>query len=90
MVVCGYKKIFLKDLALLPRRYRVRIERLVFDQIPASENIFQDFDIHKMSGSENYFRIRIGQYRIGCRITSDNGIIFYRVKSRGEIYRVFP
>jgi hypothetical protein len=32
MVVCGYKEIFLKDLALLPGRYRARIERLVFDQ----------------------------------------------------------
>jgi len=90
MPECGYKKIFLKDLSALPGRYRVRIERLVFDQIPASDNIVQDFDIHKMRGSENYYRIRIGQYRIGCKITSDNEIIFYRVKSRGEIYRVFP
>jgi mRNA-degrading endonuclease RelE of RelBE toxin-antitoxin system len=90
MPECGYKKIFLKDLAALPGRYRVRIERLVFDQIPESDNIFHDFDIHKMRGSENYYRIRIGQYRIGCKITSDNKIIFYRVKSRGEIYRVFP
>jgi mRNA interferase RelE/StbE len=90
MPECGYKKIFLKDLAALPGRYRVRIERLVFDEIPASDNLFQDFDIHKMRGFENYYRIRIGQYRIGCKITSDNGIIFYRVKSRSEIYRVFP
>jgi mRNA interferase RelE/StbE len=90
MVVCGYKKIFLKDLSALPGRYRARIERLVFDQIPASDTIFQDFDIHKMRGFENYYRIRIGQYRIGCKITSDNGIIFFRVKSRSEIFRVFP
>jgi mRNA interferase RelE/StbE len=47
MPVCGYKKIFLKDLAAIPRRYRARIERLVFDQIPVSENIFHDFDIQK-------------------------------------------
>jgi mRNA interferase RelE/StbE len=90
MPACEYKKIFLKDLAAIPGRYRTRIERLVFDQIPASENIFRDFDIHKMRGFENYYRIRTGQYRIGCKITSDNEIVFYRVKSRGEIYRVFP
>ena len=54
MPECGYKKIFLKDLAALPGRHRVRIERLVFDQVPASENIFRDFDIHKMKGFENY------------------------------------
>jgi mRNA interferase RelE/StbE len=90
MPACGYKKIFLKDLAAIPKRHRSRIERLVFDQIPASENIFHDFDIQKMKAHENYYRIRTGQYRIGCKITSDTEIIFYRVKSREEIYRVFP
>ncbi|WP_372961269.1 type II toxin-antitoxin system RelE/ParE family toxin [Methanoregula sp.] len=43
-----------------------------------------------MKGYEQYYRIRVGQYRIGCKITDDNTIIFYRVKSREEIYRSFP
>jgi mRNA-degrading endonuclease RelE of RelBE toxin-antitoxin system len=90
MPACGYKRIFLKDLASLPKRYRSRIERLVFDEIPASENIFHDFDIHKMRGYGHYYRIRMGNYRIGCKITAENGIVFFRVKSREEIYRVFP
>lgn len=90
MPVCRYKKIFLKDLAAISKRHRSRIERLVFDQIPASENIFCDFDIQKMKGYDNYYRIRTGPYRIGCKISTDNEIIFYRVKSREEIYRVFP
>ena len=87
---CSYKKIFLKDLAAIPGRYRSRIERLVFDEIPASENLHHDFDIHKMSGYLEYYRIRTGKYRIGCRISEDGEIIFCRVKSREEIYRVFP
>jgi mRNA interferase RelE/StbE len=90
MPACGYKKIFLKDLAAIPKRYRSRIERLVFDEIPASDNIFSDFDIDRMKGAEHHWRIRTGQYRIGIKITDDNTIIFYRVKSREEIYRVFP
>jgi len=90
MPACAYKKIFLKDLALLPRRYRSRIERLVFDEIPESENIFLSFDIHKMRGCTDSYRIRSGNYRIGLKITKESGIIFYRVKSREEIYRVFP
>ena len=90
MPACGYKKIFLKDLAAIPGRYRSRIERMVFDEIPMSENIFSDFDVSRMKGFEHYYRIRTGHYRIGCRITDDNTIIFYRVKSREEIYRVFP
>jgi len=90
MPACGYKKIFLKDLSVIPARHRSRIERLVFEQIPAAENIFSGFDISRMKGFEDYYRIRVGHYRIGCRIKGDNTIIFYRVKSREEIYRVFP
>jgi len=90
MTECRYKKIFLKDLAAIPKRYRHHGEALVFERVPASENVFLDFDIHKMRGCENYYRIRSGNYRIGCKITPDNAIIFYRVKSREEIYRVFP
>lgn len=90
MPSCGYKKIFLKDLAAIPKRHRSKIERLIFDEIPASGNIFSDFDITKMKGFEQYYRIRTGQYRIGCKINEDNTVVFYRVKSREEIYRVFP
>jgi mRNA interferase RelE/StbE len=90
MPACGYKKIFLKDLAAIPERPRSRREKLVLDRIPASENFFHEFDVDKMSGYEDYYRIRIGQYRVGCRISDDGMIIFYRVKSREEIYRVFP
>jgi mRNA-degrading endonuclease RelE of RelBE toxin-antitoxin system len=90
MPACGYKNIFLKDLAAIPKRHRSRIERLVFDEIPASENIFSDSGIDRMKGFSHFWRIRTGPYRIGIRITDDNTIIFYRVKSREEIYRVFP
>jgi mRNA interferase RelE/StbE len=90
MPACGYRKTFLKDLAAVPKRHRSRIERLVFDEIPVSENIFANFDIDRMKGYEHYWRIRIGHYRVGIKITDDNTIIFYRVKSREEIYRVFP
>jgi len=89
MAACGYKKIFLKDLAAVPKKYRDRIERLVFEEIPLSENFFHDFHFHKMRGHDEYYRLRVGTYRIGCRITGST-IVFYRVKSRDEIYRIFP
>jgi len=50
MPACGYKKIFLRDLAAIPKRDRSRIENLVFEKVPASENPFHDFDMHKLSG----------------------------------------
>jgi len=90
VISCLYKKAFLNDLARLPRRYRVRIERLVFDKIPQLDDLFAQLDIKKMKGYQSYYRIRVGHYRIGCRVEHGNQVVFYRVKSRADIYKVFP
>ena len=90
MTTCSYKKTFLKDLANLPLVYRERIEKLTFKDIPELDNIFGSLDIKKMQGYKDYYRIRVGNYRIGCKVDAENSIIFYRVKSRNDIYKVFP
>lgn len=79
----------MKDLAKVHPDYRERIEALVFEKIPASENFLAEFDVQKTRGYQDYYRIRVGQYRRGCR-RQDEILIFYRVKSREEIYSVFP
>lgn len=90
MITCFYKKTFLKELSNLPVDYRQRIEKLVFEDIPKVENIFSLSSIRKMKGYKDYYRVRIGDYRIGCKVEKQNRIIFYRVKSRDDIYKVFP
>lgn len=89
-MICQFKKTFLSDLAELPAAQRRRVERLVFEVCPAMSNPFDKLDIRKIQGYKNYFRIRIGDYRIGCEIKAGNMITFYRVKNRKDIYRVFP
>ena len=89
-MVCLYKKTFLRELSKLPLNYRERIERLVFEEIPKYNNLFEVLDIKLMKGYKGYYRIRIGEYRIGCKIEKESKIIFYRVKNRSDIYKVFP
>ena len=90
MIICFYKKTFLNDLTKIPLHYRKNIERLVFEEVPNLDNIFNALDIKKMRGYRDYYRIRVGNYRVGCKIGVDKRIIFYRVKKRGEIYKIFP
>ena len=90
VVACLYKKSFLNDLANLPKHYRERVERLVFGEIPELDNLFAILDIKKMKGYQGYYRIRVGDYRIGCKVEQGNQIVFCRVKSRADIYRRFP
>jgi len=63
MVTCLYKKTFLKDLAKLPSDYREQVEKLVFEEIPKLNNIFGVPNIKKMKRYQDYYWIRIGDYR---------------------------
>lgn len=42
-----------------------------------------------MKAEGNYYRIRVGEYRIGMAV-NENTVIFVRVLNRKEIYRYFP
>jgi len=90
VIVCFYKKSFLKDLARLPKHHRERVERLAFEDIPKLNNVFSTVDMKRIKGYQGCYRIRVGDYRIGCKVGKKNEITFYRVKSRADIYRVFP
>jgi len=63
---------------------------LVFDKIPQLDDLFAQLDIKKMKGYQSYYRIRVGDYRIGCKMEHVDQIVFYRVKSRADVYRIFP
>lgn len=46
--------------------------------------------IKKMQGYQPYYRVRIGDYRVGFEILPDESILFILVAHRKEIYRYFP
>ncbi|MDD4256074.1 MAG: transposase [Methanofollis sp.] len=68
----------------------IAVEELAFTALPASTDLHADFDFKKMRGYQDFYRIRVGKYLIGCRLTATGALILYRVKSREEIYSVFP
>ncbi|WP_202218315.1 type II toxin-antitoxin system RelE/ParE family toxin [Okeania sp. KiyG1] len=46
-------------------------------------------NIKKLKGEEEYYRIRVGDYRLGIKV--NDGIVFFvRILHRKEIYRYFP
>jgi len=90
MITCLYKKTFLKDLVKLPSYYREQVEKLVFEEVPKLNDISEIQNRKKMKGYQGYYRIRIGDYRVGYKVEEEDRVIFYRVKSRSDIYRVFP
>ena len=47
------------------------------------------FDIKKCKGSKVYYRIRLGQYRIGLKYIHPD-VLLICCLIRGEIYKTFP
>lgn len=74
---CFYKKTFLKDLASISEIYQERIARIVFKEIPNSKDFTYIKNMKKMRSYNNYYRIRVGRYRIGCEIKTKASIVFY-------------
>lgn len=47
-------------------------------------------NIKKLTGYSNYYRFRIGEYRIGVELQADTVIRFIVVAHRKDIYKLFP
>lgn len=44
----------------------------------------------KLKGHPFAFRLRVGDYRIGCYAKSSEQILISRIAPRKEIYKIFP
>ncbi len=85
-----YTRTFLKELADLPKGVRERAEEIVFGE-PIRQDPFLGGKVQKLVGYRGYYKLRVGNYRIGIRLDFEERIIeFRRVLHRKDIYREFP
>ena len=84
-----FRKSFEKDLRKLrDRQTLTRIKDIIYE-VEASQNLDKISNLRKLKTKGNYYRIRVGDYRIG--ITVDGGVVnFVRILHRREIYQKFP
>ena len=59
------------------------------EKVRKCSQISEITNLKKLQGSNNCYRIRIGDYRAGVMI-SGNTVTFIRFLHRKEIYRTFP
>jgi len=88
-MVVRIDKSFQKDLtALRNKNLNKKVAACIEEAINAKQ-LSEINGIKKLIGFEIYYRIRIGNYRIGLEI-QENEVIFIRILHRKEIYRFFP
>ncbi len=85
-----YTRTFLKELTDLPPKERERVEKVVFGEA-IQQDPFLSGRVQKLRGYEEYYKLRIGHYRVGIRLDFEERIVeFRRVLHRKDIYREFP
>ena len=85
-----YAKRFSKDLYAI--RHESNIKKRLSDligQIKQADNLSSISGVKIIEGYPGYYRIRIGDYRLGVKLT-ENTIEMIRFLHRKEIYRRFP
>lgn len=84
-----YHKSFERDLRKVQDRTLLDRVKVILLELEESEALETISSVKAMKGYPEYFRIRIGDYRLGLKRTND-GLRIIRFLSRGDIYRKFP
>lgn len=85
----GFDKRFEKDFDKMPSEIQKSI-KISIQNVIESNSAKEISNLKKLNGFKNYFRIKVGNYRIGIYLENEDTIIFSRVLHRKEIYRYFP
>lgn len=83
-----YENSYLRDAKKLPESLREPIQNVILS-VKEAKTLKDIPKLKKLSGYNNVYRIRIGDYRIGLYVEGDI-LIFARILPRKEIYRFFP
>lgn len=85
----AYKQSSLRDLqSVRDKRLLARIKEMIED-IEAAPSIHDIPNLKLLRGVKNYFRLRIGDYRLGLSVEEDI-VTLVRFLHRKDIYRYFP
>ena len=84
-----FKKSFTKDLKKIKEKGLLQLLKAAIQEIEQAPSLQIVSNLKQLKGGGGYFRVRIGDHRIGLKLDGDT-VIFVRFLHRKEIYRYFP
>ncbi|CAD5293478.1 MULTISPECIES: type II toxin-antitoxin system RelE/ParE family toxin [unclassified Imperialibacter] len=89
-MIIEFDKSFAKSLDKTKNRSLYhKIEKLI-SELEKSDSVLDLPNIKKLTGFKNYYRARIGEYRIGFEKINETTFRFIIVAHRKDIYKLFP
>ena len=87
-----FKPSFIKDFKKLPYEIQREVRSICAESFPKISHIrnFLTYEISPIKGFKDFFRIKVGEHRIGFKTTNGSRIEFMRVKHSKDIYKYFP
>lgn len=89
-MIVEFDKAFEKSLRPIHDPSILRKLKRIIIQIENSPSLLQLPNIIKLTGFSHYYRIRIGDYRIGIELINKSKVRFIIIAHRKAIYKVFP
>lgn len=84
-----FRESFVKDLKAVKVKGLLKKIQEFIETIEKADWFAEVPNLKKLKGGGNYFRMRIGDYRVGLALENDR-IVFVRILNRKDIYRQFP
>lgn len=79
----------MRDLQTIRDQSLRRRVREAIEQVEAAETLRELPNVRRLSGASGFYRVRVGDYRIGIAVEGDEAE-FVRCLHRRDIYRYFP
>jgi len=89
-MIVEFDRSFDKSLNKIQDPTILRRLRRVIIQLENSPSLLQVPNIVKLTGYTDYYRIRIGDYRVGIEVINSTTIRFIIIANRKNIYKNFP
>ncbi len=84
-----FRESFARDLRAIPdTALRARVKTII-EAVEQAERLDQIANLRRLHAGGHYYRIRVGDYRIGLSVT-EGVVTFVRFLHRRDIYRRFP
>ena len=89
-MIIRIEKSFDRDIDGINDKKTLKKLQEIITLIENARSIHDIVQAKKMKGRASYYRIRIGDYRLGLEIAADGAVVLLRFLHRKEIYRYFP
>ena len=85
----AFRESFTRDLKAVRDKKLLQRVREVIEAVEKADSLGDLPNLKKLKGAKSYFRLKLGDYRIGLALES-NTVIFVRFLDRKDIYKYFP